>query len=81
MAAPETESDLQQGLFSHLLELRSRLIKAILALAAVLAALVPFANRLYAWLAAPLVSRLPEGAHLIATEVASPFVTDRKSVV
>ena len=78
MAAPETESDLQQGLFSHLLELRSRLIKAILALVVVLAALVPFANRLYAWLAAPLVSRLPEGAHLIATEVASPFITPLK---
>lgn len=78
MATPEPEMDLQQGLFSHLLELRSRLIKAILALAVVLAALVPFANRLYAWLAAPLVSRLPEGAHLIATEVASPFVTPLK---
>jgi sec-independent protein translocase protein TatC len=78
MATPEPETDLQQGLFSHLLELRSRLIKAILALAVVLAALVPFANRLYAWLAAPLVSRLPEGAHLIATEVASPFVTPLK---
>jgi sec-independent protein translocase protein TatC len=78
MATPEPEMDLQQGLFSHLLELRSRLIKAILALAVVLAALVPFANRLYAWLAAPLVSRLPDGAHLIATEVASPFVTPLK---
>lgn len=78
MATPEPELDLQQGLFSHLLELRSRLIKAILALAVVLAALVPFANRLYAWLAAPLVSRLPDGAHLIATEVASPFVTPLK---
>ena len=72
------EPDLQEGLFSHLLELRTRLIRAILALAIVLAALVPFANRLYAWLAAPLVSRLPEGAHLIATEVASPFVTPLK---
>lgn len=78
MAAPEPESDLQEGLFSHLLELRTRLIKAILALAVVLAALVPFANRLYAWLAAPLVARLPEGAHLIATEVASPFITPLK---
>lgn len=78
MATPEPELDLQQGLFSHLLELRTRLIKAILALAVVLAALVPFANRLYAWLAAPLVSRLPDGAHLIATEVASPFVTPLK---
>jgi sec-independent protein translocase protein TatC len=70
--------DLQQGLFSHLLELRSRLIKAIIAVVVVLAALVPFANRLYSWLAAPLVSRLPEGAHLIATEVASPFITPLK---
>lgn len=80
MATPEPQSDvdLQEGLFSHLLELRSRLIKAILALAVVLAALVPFANRLYSWLAAPLVSRLPEGAHLIATEVASPFITPLK---
>lgn len=78
MATPEPELDLQQGLFSHLLELRTRLIKAILALAIVLAALVPFANRLYAWLAAPLVSRLPQGAHLIATEVASPFITPLK---
>lgn len=78
MATPEPELDLQQGLFSHLLELRTRLIKAILALVVVLAALVPFANRLYAWLAAPLVARLPEGAHLIATEVASPFITPLK---
>ncbi|HTV84916.1 MAG TPA: twin-arginine translocase subunit TatC [Dyella sp.] len=78
MATSEPEVDLQQGLFSHLLELRSRLIKAILALVVVLAALVPFANRLYTWLAAPLVSRLPQGAHLIATEVASPFITPLK---
>jgi sec-independent protein translocase protein TatC len=76
--AAEPELDLQEGLFSHLIELRARLIKAILALAVVLAALAPFANRLYAWLAAPLVSRLPEGAHLIATEVASPFITPLK---
>ena len=78
MAASEPEMDLQQGLFSHLLELRSRLIKAIIAVLVVLVALVPFANRLYSWLAAPLVSRLPEGAHLIATEVASPFITPLK---
>jgi sec-independent protein translocase protein TatC len=78
MAASEPDMDLQQGLFSHLLELRSRLVKAIIAVVVVLAALVPFANRLYSWLAAPLVSRLPEGAHLIATEVASPFVTPLK---
>ncbi|WP_266157436.1 twin-arginine translocase subunit TatC [Dyella silvatica] len=91
MAAPEhdpseprrLESDdlheeLQEGLFSHLIELRSRLLKAVIAIVVVLAALMPFANRLYAELAAPLVARLPQGAHLIATEVASPFVTPLK---
>jgi sec-independent protein translocase protein TatC len=78
MAASEPELDLQQGLFSHLLELRTRLIRAILAVVAVLVVLVPFANRLYTLLAAPLVSRLPQGGHLIATEVASPFVTPLK---
>ncbi len=81
MAAPEHESGeegLEEGLFSHLIELRSRLLRAIVTVAAVLLALVPFANHLYAELAAPLVARLPQGAHLIATEVASPFVTPLK---
>jgi sec-independent protein translocase protein TatC len=70
--------DLQQGLFSHLIELRSRLLKAVAAVVVILLVLVPFANRLYTELAAPLVARLPAGAHLIATEVASPFVTPLK---
>ncbi len=62
--APEPEQDdLQQGLFSHLLELRSRLLKASATVLLVLLALVPFANRLYTELAAPLVTRLPAGAH------------------
>jgi sec-independent protein translocase protein TatC len=77
---PDKDSgpDLEQGLFSHLLELRSRLIKAIACVVIVLACLVPFANKLYGWLAEPLVKRLPQGAHLIATEVASPFITPLK---
>jgi sec-independent protein translocase protein TatC len=78
MATPDPGIDLQQGLFSHLLELRTRLLKACATVLVVLLALVPFANRLYTELAAPLVARLPEGAHLIATEVASPFVTPLK---
>lgn len=78
MDTPDPGIDLQQGLFSHLLELRTRLLKACVTVLVVLLALVPFANRLYAELAAPLVARLPAGAHLIATEVASPFVTPLK---
>ena len=77
-AEKDSSFDLGQGLFSHLLELRSRLIKAIVCVVIVLACLVPFANRLYTWLAAPLVERLPHGAHLIATQVASPFITPLK---
>ena len=77
---PDTDStfDLEQGLFSHLLELRARLIKAIACVLVLLVCLVPFANRLYSWLAEPLVKRLPQGAHLIATQVASPFLTPLK---
>lgn len=81
MAAPEQEQEpdgVEEGLFSHLIELRSRLMRAIVTVTLVLLALVPIANRLYAELAAPLVARLPQGAHLIATEVASPFVTPLK---
>ena len=76
--ATEPESDLQQGLFSHLIELRSRLIRASATMLLVFVALIPFANHLYSELAQPLVARLPQGAHLIATEVASPFVTPMK---
>ena len=82
MIAPELDDsalrDPQQGLFSHLLELRTRLLKSVAMVVLVLLALVPFANHLYAALAAPLVARLPLGAHLIATEVTSPFITPLK---
>jgi sec-independent protein translocase protein TatC len=77
LAGPEANG-LQEGLFSHLIELRARLMRAIIAIVLVLVALFPFANQLYTELAQPLVSRLPQGAHLIATEVTSPFVTPLK---
>ncbi|MDQ6645656.1 MAG: twin-arginine translocase subunit TatC [Pseudomonadota bacterium] len=73
-----TADALQSGLFSHLLELRTRLLKAMACVLLILLTLVPFANQLYTLLAAPLVSRLPQGAHLIATEVTSPFLTPLK---
>lgn len=72
------DDELQESLFSHLIELRARLLKAIATVLVLLLALVPFANRLYTQLAAPLVARLPHGAHLIATQVTSPFVTPLK---
>ncbi|TAL86084.1 MAG: twin-arginine translocase subunit TatC [Rhodanobacter sp.] len=77
LGAPESE-EAQQGLFAHLLELRSRLLRAVATVVLVLVALVPFANRLYSELAEPLVARMPQGAHMIATEVTSPFLTPLK---
>ena len=73
---PETEPP--STFLSHLAELRDRLLRVVLAIALALAALMPFANPLYTWLAAPLLASLPEGHTMVAIEVASPFLTPFK---
>ena len=72
------ESGEQQPLITHLIELRSRLLKAILAVLVLAICLLPFANDLYLILSAPLLQHLPESSSMIATEVASPFLTPFK---
>ncbi|MCG6286388.1 twin-arginine translocase subunit TatC [Vibrio vulnificus] len=67
-----------QPLISHLLELRNRLLKAILAVLIVFVGLIYFSGEIYEFISAPLVERLPEGATMIATDVASPFFTPLK---
>lgn len=67
-----------ESLLAHLIELRARLLRASIALLLVFLALLPFANELYAWLAKPLLAKLPAGSHLVAIEVASPFFTPIK---
>jgi sec-independent protein translocase protein TatC len=62
----------------HLVELRSRLLKASAAVLVILVILLPFARKLYATLAAPLTAVLPEGSSMIAIDVASPFLTPFK---
>jgi sec-independent protein translocase protein TatC len=66
------------GLLSHLLELRNRMVYAFGAIAIVFLALMPFANEVYAIIARPLMDQLPQGSTMIATEVASPFLTPLK---
>ena len=78
MNAPAPESGTESPLMEHLLELRTRIMRALAGLFVVLLALLPFANRLYAWLAEPLLQKLPDGGQLIAIEVASPFFTPLK---
>jgi len=65
-------------LLDHLIELRSRLMRSVAGLLVALLAMLPFANTLYEWLAAPLLEKLPPGGQLIAVEVASPFFAPLK---
>lgn len=67
--------------FSHLLELRNRLLKIIAGLVVVMLALMPFANDIYLFLATPLMQALPEGGQMIATEVTTPFFVPLKVVL
>jgi sec-independent protein translocase protein TatC len=68
----------QQPLISHLVELRDRLLHAVLAVLVVALCLFPFSNDLYLFLSEPLMRHLPETSSMIATEVASPFLTPFK---
>jgi len=65
-------------LMEHLVELRNRLLRMVLAVLIVFIPLYAFANELYTLLADPLRAALPEGATMIATQVASPFLAPFK---
>ncbi|WP_105166620.1 twin-arginine translocase subunit TatC [Pseudoalteromonas sp. T1lg23B] len=63
----------QSGFISHLIELRNRVMKALLSILLIFIALVYFANDIYSFVASPLVSSLPENSTMIATDVTAPF--------
>jgi sec-independent protein translocase protein TatC len=71
--------DLAEGtLMSHLLELRNRLLKAMLGVLLLFVPCAIYANELFTMIAQPLIDKLPKGASLIATSVVSPFMTPFK---
>lgn len=72
------DTEQQQPFISHLIELRDRLLRVVLAILAVFVVLFPFANDIYTLVAGPLMAQLPEGSTMIATQVASPFLTPFK---
>jgi sec-independent protein translocase protein TatC len=73
------KEELAEGtLMSHLLELRDRLMKAMLAVLVLFVPCAIFANELYTIVAQPLLDKLPKGTTLIATNVVSPFMTPFK---
>jgi sec-independent protein translocase protein TatC len=63
---------------SHLIELRDRLLRIVLGFILVFIGFFPFANKIYALLAAPLLSKLPAGGQMIATAVTTPFFVPMK---
>jgi sec-independent protein translocase protein TatC len=69
------------SLTHHLLELRNRLLIIISSIAVCALLLTPFANSIYNFLSLPLLSVLPEGANMIAVDVASPFLAPFKLIL
>lgn len=70
--------DTKQSFISHLIEIRSRLLKIVIVILIIFLGLFSFAEELYGWLAQPLLRYLPENASMIATQVASPFLAPFK---
>ncbi|MCY7312258.1 MAG: twin-arginine translocase subunit TatC [Pseudoxanthomonas sp.] len=73
-----TEHQAESSLMGHLVELRSRLLRAVLGVAVVLLLLLPFTRNIYSWLAGPLMAHLPAGQTLIAINPAGAFFAPLK---
>jgi sec-independent protein translocase protein TatC len=78
MSTPTPPDGPQETFISHLIELRARLMRAIIAVIVVLLCLFPWAKDIYAALAAPLMRALPKGATMIATDVTGTFLVPLK---
>lgn len=71
-------SDLQESFISHLVELRERLIRALVAVVVVFLCLFNWARDIYTLLAGPMLASMPHGGHMIATDVAGAFFVPMK---
>ena len=76
--APGAEKLAESSLLSHLLELRDRLLRAMIATCVIAVPCLYFANDIFTWLSEPLRAQLPAGTKLIATSVVAPFMTPFK---
>lgn len=79
MSDPDASSSM--SLTSHLLELRGRIVKAVLAFIIVTVCLIPFMQELFAYLSDPLMKALPDGTKLLAVGVVSPVLGPLKTVL
>ncbi len=71
----------KESISSHLLELRTRLIRVLICLGILSVIGIPFASQIYAFVASPLLDILPAGSSMIATQVTSPLMAPLKLVL
>ncbi len=79
MSEPVEEQE--QGFVSHLIELRDRLLRMVLAILAFFIVLFPFSEEIFSYFAQPLLALMPEGTSMIATGVTTPFLVPFKLVL
>jgi sec-independent protein translocase protein TatC len=72
------EGDQEQGFLSHLIELRSRIVRAAASVLIVFLCLWPFMRQIFDWMSRPMIAALPQGAKLLATGVITPFLVPLK---
>ena len=71
----------EQSLLEHLIELRDRLLRMVIAVLVLFLALFPFSEQIFTAVAQPLLALMPEGTSMIATSVTSPFLVPFKLVL
>lgn len=71
-------SEAEDTFISHLIEMRDRLLRAVIAVVLIFICLFPWAKDIYGLLAQPLLAALPKGGQMIATEITTPFFVPMK---
>jgi sec-independent protein translocase protein TatC len=79
-SAPDID-DKEQSLLDHLIELRDRLLRMVIAVLLLFLVLFPFSEQIFSTVAQPLLALMPEGTSMIATSVTSPFLVPFKLVL
>lgn len=78
MSVEEREQLAEGTLISHLVELRDRLLRAVIAIGVLFVPCAIFSNELFTLIATPLMEKMPSGTSMIATSVVSPFMAPLK---
>ena len=78
MSAEQREDLAEGSLISHLIELRDRLLRAVLAVGVIFIPCALYSNELFTLVATPLIEKMPAGTSMIATSLVSPFITPLK---